>query len=226
MLAWFIYEWINWNTIVEMNFNALDQKLRFKNSIFINDFRMTLFLTINCSSCSILENLITSIFKNWKHSEVFQGWKSDSVLLRCDTVAEWLKCWLLSEQTQVRISLRTLFGYKARSIVMGLPQGRIQEFILGGAKPRSPIECWGRSPNRGREAPEYRGRSPSRGREAPENWGRSPNRGRSPKKKRGEGSGEGARWAPPQKFFEKSNLKTIHFGAYLRQLFEMTNKMV
>ena len=78
---------------------------------------------------------------------------------------------------------------------------------FGGAKPRSPIESWGRSPNRGREAPENRGRSPSRGREAPENWGRSPNRGRSPRKKRGEGSGEGARWAPPQKIFEKSILK-------------------
>ena len=38
------------------------------------------------------------------------------------TVAEWLRCWLLSvsaEQTQVRIPLRTLFGYKARSIVTG-----------------------------------------------------------------------------------------------------------
>ena len=28
-----------------------------------------------------------------------------------------------------------------------------------------------------------------------------------PEKNRGEGSGEGARWAPPQKIFEKSNLK-------------------
>ena len=39
----------------------------------------------------------------------------------CDTVAEWLRCWLLSlsELTQVRIPLRTLFGYKARSIVTG-----------------------------------------------------------------------------------------------------------
>ena len=85
-------------------------------------------------------------------------------------------------------------------------QGRIQEFILEGAKPRSPMESWGRSPNRGREAPEYRGRSPSRGREAPENWGRSPNRGRSPRKSGG-GAGEGARWAPPQKICEKSNLE-------------------
>ena len=95
-------------------------------------------------------------------------------------------------------------------------QGRIQEFILGGAKPRSPIESWGRSPNRGREAPEYRGRSPSRGREAPEyrgrspsrgleapeNWGRSPNRGRSPRKSGGRGLGRGLGEPLPRKFLK------------------------
>ena len=95
-------------------------------------------------------------------------------------------------------------------------QGRIQEFILRGAKPRSPIESWGRSPNRGREAPEYRGRSPSRGREAPEyrgrspsrgreapeNWGRSPNRGRSPRKSGGRGLGRGLGEPLPRKFLK------------------------
>ena len=104
-------------------------------------------------------------------------------------------------------------------------QGRIQEFILGGAKPRSPIERWGRSPNRGREAPEYRGRSPSRGREAPENWGRSPNRGRSPRKIGGRVWGGGSVSPSPENFW-KIKLETIHFGAYLKQLFEMTNEMV
>ena len=148
-------------------------------------------------------------------------------------------------------------------------QGRIQEFILGGAKPRSPLESWGRSP--------------SRGREAPEELRAKPEPRAKPEKKRGEGSGEGARWAPPQKIFEnqtwnhsflvhiwsnylkwltkwfncklswkiisnylmwrkkrerglgrglgellprkffgKIKLETIHFGAYLKQLFEMT----
>ena len=111
-------------------------------------------------------------------------------------------------------------------IKLGGPQGRIQEFILGGAKPRSPIESWGRSPNRGREAPNYRGRSPSRGREAPENWGRSPNRGRSPRKSRGEGVWGGGSVSPSPENFWKIELETIHFGAYLKQLFEMTNKMV
>ena len=75
-------------------------------------------------------------------------------------------------------------------------------YFLGGAKPRSPIESWGRSPNRGREGPEYRGRSPSRGREAPENWGRSPNRGRSPRKSGGRGLGRGLGEPLPRKFLK------------------------
>ena len=73
---------------------------------------------------------------------------------------------------------------------------------FGGAKPRSLIESWGRSPNRGREAPEYRGRSPSRGRKAPENWGRSPNRGRSPRKSGGRGLGRGLGEPLPRKFLK------------------------
>ena len=77
-------------------------------------------------------------------------------------------------------------------------------------------------PNRNLRA--NRGRNPSRGCEAPENWGRSPNRGRSLRKS-GEGSGEGARWAPPQKIFEKSNLKAfilVHIWSnYLKWLYEM-----
>ena len=32
-------------------------------------------------------------------------------------------------------------------------------------------------------------------------------------RKKGEGSGEGARWAPPQKSFEKFKLETVQFGA-------------
>ena len=87
---------------------------------------------------------------------------------------------------------------------------RIQEFTLGGAKPRSPNESWGRSPNRGREAPE--------------NWGRSPNRGRSPRKNGGRGLGRGLGEPLPENFW-KIKLVTINFGAYLKQLFEITNKI-
>ena len=48
-----------------------------------------------------------------------------------------------------------------------------------------------------------------------------------PEKKRGEGSGEGARWAPPQKMFEKSNLKPfilVHIWSnYLKWLTKWFN---
>ena len=106
-------------------------------------------------------------------------------------------------------------------------RGRIQEFILGGAKPRSPIESWGRSPNRGREAPEYRGRSPSRGREAPENWGRSPNRGQSPRKSGGRGLGRGLGEPLPRKFLKNQTWKPfilVHiWGNYLKWLTKWFN---
>ena len=92
-------------------------------------------------------------------------------------------------------------------------QGRIQEFIFGGAKPRSPMESWGRSPNRGaRSARELRAKPEPRAK---------------PEKKRGEGSGEGARWAPPQKIFEKSNLEPfilVHIWSnYLKWLTKWFN---
>ena len=95
--------------------------------------------------------------------------------------------------------------------------------LFWGAKPRSPIESKGRSPNRGRKAPEFRGRSPIRGREAPENWERSSNRGQSPRK-----SGGGGVWgsvSPSPENFWKIKLEIIHFGAYLKQLFDITNAM-
>ena len=96
---------------------------------------------------------------------------------------------------------------------------RIQEFILG-SQTRSPIESWGRSPNRGREAPEY-----IEGEARVEIWGRSPNRGRSPRKSGG-GVWGGCSGSPSPENFWKIKLETIYFGAYLKQLFEMTNEMV
>ena len=97
-------------------------------------------------------------------------------------------------------------------------QGRIQEFILG-AKPRSPIESWGRSPNRGREAPESRAQSARELRAKPEL------RVKPEKEKEGGVWGGGSVSPSPENFW-KIKLETIHFGAYLKQLFEMTNKMV
>ena len=72
-------------------------------------------------------------------------------------------------------------------------QGRIQEFILGGAKPRVPNRKL-------RAKPESRARSARVSRAKPESRARSarelrakPEPRAKPEKKRGEGSGEGAR---------------------------------
>ena len=73
---------------------------------------------------------------------------------------------------------------------------------FGGAKPRSPIESWGRSPNRGREAPEYRERSPSRGREAPEKLRAKPEPRAKPENNRGRGLGRGLGEPLPRKFLK------------------------
>ena len=90
-------------------------------------------------------------------------------------------------------------------------------------------------PNRkSRAKPESRARSARVSRAKPESRTRSarelrakPEPRAKPEKKRGEGSGEGARWAPPQKIFEKSNLKSfilVHIWSnYLKWLTKWFN---
>ena len=46
-----------------------------------------------------------------------------------------------------------------------------------------------------------------------------------PEKKRGKGLGRGE-VSPSPEIFQKITLETIHFGAYLKQLFKSTNEMV
>ena len=96
-------------------------------------------------------------------------------------------------------------------------QWRIQQFILGGPNQvlRPKVEGGARIEGAKR---------PSRRREAPENWGRSPNRGRSPRKNGGRGLGRGLGEPLPRKFW-KIKLEIIHFGAYLRQTFQINNNM-
>ena len=95
---------------------------------------------------------------------------------------------------------------------------------------------WG-GPNQGRKLrakPESRARSARVSRAKPESRARSarelrakPEPRAKPEKKRREGSGEGARWAPPQKIFEKSNLKSfilVHIWSnYLKWLTKWFN---
>ena len=87
-------------------------------------------------------------------------------------------------------------------------------------------------PNRKlRAKPESRARSARVSRAKPESRARSPRELRAkpeprakPEKKRGEMSGGSV--SPSQENFWKIKLETIHFGAYLKQLFDMTNEMV
>ena len=110
-------------------------------------------------------------------------------------------------------------------------QERIQEFTLGGPNQGPRLKVKGEARIEGAKRPsiegeaEYRGRSPSRGRKAPENWGRNPNQGRSPRKSGG-GVWGGGSVNPFLENFWKIKLETIHFGAYLKQLFDMTNEMI
>ena len=55
------------------------------------------------------------------------------------------------------------------------------------------------------------GRSPNRGREAPEIWGWSPNRGRSPRKSGGRGLGRGS-VSPSRENFWNFELQIVQFG--------------
>ena len=105
-----------------------------------------------------------------------------------------IDCWLQNLDL-----VQTLYNSYKKG---GLPQGG-SRIYFGGAKPRFLIESYGRSPYRGREAPEYRGRSRVEGAKRPRIEGEARNRGRS-REKSGGGVWEGARWAPPQKIFEKS----------------------
>ena len=106
-------------------------------------------------------------------------------------------------------------------------QGRIQEFILVGGQTKIPNRKL-------RAKPESRARSARVSRAKPESraWSARELRAKpepraKPEKKAGEGSGEGARWAPPQKIFEKSNLKPfilVHIWSnYLKWLTKWFN---
>ena len=85
-------------------------------------------------------------------------------------------------------------------------QGRIYEFILG-AKTSSPVESWGRSPIESRarsKRPRIEGEARVKGAKRLRNEAEAQTEGEAGGWK--VGSGEGARLAPPQKIFEKSNL--------------------
>ena len=83
---------------------------------------------------------------------------------------------------------------------------RIQEFTLGGPNqdPQSKVE--GEARIEGAKRPRIEGEARVEGAKRPRIEGEARTEGEA-WEKTGEGSGEGARWAPPQKIFEKSILK-------------------
>ena len=110
---------------------------------------------------------------------------------------------MIFKNTDVDFSLVIIAGESRR-----ICRGRIQEFILGGQT---------KVPNRKlRAKPESRERSARELRAKPEPRAK-------PEKKRGRGLGRGLGQPLPRKFLK--NQTWNHFGAYLKQLFEMTNEM-
>ena len=94
-------------------------------------------------------------------------------------------------------------AYWPQVALLNETRGRIQEFILGGQTKVPNLKLpESRAQSARVSRAKYRGRSPSRGREAPENWGGSPNRGRSPKKSGGRGLGRGLGEPLPRKFLK------------------------
>ena len=90
--------------------------------------------------------------------------------------------------------------------IESLKSGADPRIYFGGAKPRSPIEVKGETRIEGAKRPSIEGEARVEGAKRPRIEGEVRTEGEA-REKAGEGSGEGARWAPPRKIFEKSNLK-------------------
>ena len=104
-------------------------------------------------------------------------------------------------------------------------QGRIQEFILGGPNqgPQSKVE--GEARIEGAKRPSIEGEARVEGAKRPRIEGEARTEGEA-REKAGGGVWGGGSVSPSPENFWKIKLETIHFGAHLKQLFEMTNKMV
>ena len=133
-----------------------------------------------------------------------------------------------------------VWNYYTNICLQGLYKSNTHQYMLGllcysGADPG--IYFGGgqtKVPNRKlRAKPESRARSARISRAKPESRARSarelrakPEPRAKPEKNRGEGSGGGGSVSPSPENFWKIKLETIHFGAYLKQLFQKTNEMV
>ena len=119
------------------------------------------------------------------------------------------------------------FGILAE-ITLATPwvQGRIQEFIWGGGGnqgPQSKIKDEARI--EGAKRPSIEGEARVEGAKRPRIEGEARSEGEAREKAGGRGLGRGLGEPLPRKFL-KNQLETIDFGAYLKQLFGMTNEMI
>ena len=104
-------------------------------------------------------------------------------------------------------------------------QGRIQEFILGPNQgPQSKVK--GEARIKGAKRPSIEGEARIEGAKRPSIEGEARELRAKPEKKRGRRVWGGGLVSPSPENFWKIKLETIHFGEYLKQLFEMTNEMV
>ena len=104
-------------------------------------------------------------------------------------------------------------------------QGRIQEFILGGPNQGPQSKVKGEAPIEGAKRPSIEGEARVEGAKRPRIEGEARTEGEA-REKSGGGVWGGGSVSPSPENFWKIKLETIHFGAYLKQLFEMTNEMV
>ena len=102
-------------------------------------------------------------------------------------------------------------------------QGRIQEFTLGGQDPQSKVK--GEARIEGAKRPSIEGEARVEGAKRARTEVEAQNEGVAREKAEGGVWGGGSVSPSPENFW-KIKLETIHYGAYLKQLFEMTDKMV
>ena len=102
-------------------------------------------------------------------------------------------------------------------------QGRIQEFILGGTNQGPQSKVKGEARIEGAKRPSIEGKARVKG-ASKRIEGEARTEGETREKAGGGVWGGGS--VSPSPELKKITLETIHFGAYLKQLFEMTNEMV
>ena len=97
--------------------------------------------------------------------------------------------------------------------------------LFWGAKPRSPSKVEGEAQIEGAKRPSIEGEARVEGAKRPRIEGEAQTEGEA-REKAGGGVWGGGSVSPSPENFWKIKLETIHFGAYLKQLSEMTNVMV